>query len=216
MFFNELTNFWTKFHEDWTIHVTSRALTRVLTTKTAPPPGCHVFQRTRTIFKLSLDIIRTIVLNKFHEHWTINMTPRVLKRFYYSYIIKNATPPGSHIFQRTGTILKLKIAIIRTNVLNKYCEDWTINVSTAPLPGGHFFPKTGTILELCRFNTQARHQQDTALTNLYEDREIHLFPQFDRANYLQNTCDRQSQQMTPRVFTRQTAPTRNIEPEHIV
>ncbi|KAH3818802.1 hypothetical protein DPMN_120528 [Dreissena polymorpha] len=104
-------------------------LTKVLTTKTAPPPWLSY-------------IIRTVVLNKFHEHWTINMTPRVLKR-------KNATPPGSHIFQRTGTNLKLKIAIIRTNLLNKFREDWTINVSTAPLPGGHFFPKTGTILELC-------------------------------------------------------------------
>ncbi|KAH3778297.1 hypothetical protein DPMN_179752 [Dreissena polymorpha] len=35
------------FHEDWTINVASRVLTRI----NAPPPGGHVFQQTRTIFE---------------------------------------------------------------------------------------------------------------------------------------------------------------------
>ncbi|KAH3842770.1 hypothetical protein DPMN_116274 [Dreissena polymorpha] len=43
------TNNLTTFHEDWTLNVTSRMLTR----KTAPPTGRHVFQRSRTIFELS-------------------------------------------------------------------------------------------------------------------------------------------------------------------
>ncbi|KAH3734593.1 hypothetical protein DPMN_041032 [Dreissena polymorpha] len=40
------TNLLTKFHEDWTINVVSRVLTR----KNALPPGGHVFQLTGIIF----------------------------------------------------------------------------------------------------------------------------------------------------------------------
>ncbi|KAH3807808.1 hypothetical protein DPMN_136156 [Dreissena polymorpha] len=49
-------NIRTKFHEDWTINVTSIALTGfyyIHITKTAPPAGGHVFQRTGTIFDLN-------------------------------------------------------------------------------------------------------------------------------------------------------------------
>ncbi|KAH3881575.1 hypothetical protein DPMN_005501 [Dreissena polymorpha] len=146
----------------WFFYVTSRVLTR----KTAPPPGSHVFQQTRTIFKLIQDIVRKNVLTK------------VLTRFYYTpkpykvnchapwrpYIIgthvltkfhedwtknvtfrETATPPGSHVFQPTRTIFELVQDIIKTNVLTKFHEDWTINVTcrvltrkTAPPPGGHF------------------------------------------------------------------------------
>ncbi|KAH3848044.1 hypothetical protein DPMN_090382 [Dreissena polymorpha] len=109
-------------------------LINVLTKKTAPPHGGHVFQRTGSIFKLSLDIISTHVqtkfhedftpitnvMTKFHEDWTISLTSRVLTR-------KTTPPPGGHVFQRTGTIFKLSLAIIRTNVLTKVHEDWTIN-----------------------------------------------------------------------------------------
>ncbi|KAH3776561.1 hypothetical protein DPMN_177990 [Dreissena polymorpha] len=75
-----------------------------------PPSGGYVFQQTRIIFKLIQDIIKINVLTKFHEHWTINVTfrvknvpphggntitvaSRVLTRFYYSPIWKNAPPP---------------------------------------------------------------------------------------------------------------------------
>ncbi|KAH3769996.1 hypothetical protein DPMN_171275 [Dreissena polymorpha] len=111
------TNVLTKLHEDWTINVTSRVLTR----KFAPPTGGHVFQRTGTIFKLSITIIETNVLPKFHEDCTINMTSRV----------KIASSPGGHIFQQTGTIFKL-VPIIRTNVLTKFHEDWNINKTCMP------------------------------------------------------------------------------------
>ncbi|KAH3769592.1 hypothetical protein DPMN_170865 [Dreissena polymorpha] len=83
----------TSFQEDWTINVTSRV--------------GNVFKRTGTIFKLSRDIIRTNVRTKFHEYWTINVTSRVLTRFCYSNIRNTSLPPGGHVFQRTGTILKL-------------------------------------------------------------------------------------------------------------
>ncbi|KAH3721586.1 hypothetical protein DPMN_064515 [Dreissena polymorpha] len=89
-----------KFHEDWTINVTSR--------ENCPPPGGHVFQRTGTIFN-SASLSRE-------------------QMFYQSHIMTTAPPP----------------AIIETNVMTKFYEDWTINVTskvltskTAPPPGDH-------------------------------------------------------------------------------
>ncbi|KAH3693068.1 hypothetical protein DPMN_193405 [Dreissena polymorpha] len=72
----------TQFHEDWTKHLTSRknALPPGGHMKNAPPPGGHIFQQTRTIFEIIHNIISTIVLTKFHEDLTINMTSKVLTR----------------------------------------------------------------------------------------------------------------------------------------
>ncbi|KAH3880352.1 hypothetical protein DPMN_004266 [Dreissena polymorpha] len=50
------TNVLTNLHEDWTINVTSRVLTKFYYShimKTAPPPGGHVFQPSKTIFELT-------------------------------------------------------------------------------------------------------------------------------------------------------------------
>ncbi|KAH3838791.1 hypothetical protein DPMN_112206 [Dreissena polymorpha] len=151
------TNILTKFQRHWTTNVTSSVITRFYYShvrKTGPPPGSHVFQQTRTIFKLIRDM--------FHEEWTINVTSRVLKR-------KTATTTGGHVFHSTGTIFELVLLhvfqptgtifelvqdIIRTNVLTKFHEDWTINltstVKTAPPPGGHVFLPTGTIFKLVK------------------------------------------------------------------
>ncbi|KAH3854628.1 hypothetical protein DPMN_097173 [Dreissena polymorpha] len=132
------TNILTKFHRHCTTNVTSSVITR----KTGPPPGSHVFQQTKTIFKLIRDM--------FHEDWTINVTSRVLKWKTATTTGKTATPPGSHVFQPTGTIFELVQDIIRTNVLNKFHEDWTINLTSTencPAPGGHVFLPTGTIFE---------------------------------------------------------------------
>ncbi|KAH3847388.1 hypothetical protein DPMN_089709 [Dreissena polymorpha] len=67
----------TIFHEDWTINVASRVLTRI----NAPPP----------------DNIGTNLLTKFHEDRKINVSSRVLTR-------QNKTPPGGHVFQPKGMI----------------------------------------------------------------------------------------------------------------
>ncbi|KAH3874412.1 hypothetical protein DPMN_037655 [Dreissena polymorpha] len=155
------TNVLTKFHEDWTINLT-------FTVKTALPPGSHVFLPTGTIFELVRDFIGTHVLTKktatspgtqFHEDWTINVISKVLTR-------KTATTTGGHVFHSTGTIFKLGLKmknclatwqpyIIRTNVLTKFHEDWTINltstVKTAPPLGGHVFLPTGIIFELVKY-----------------------------------------------------------------
>ncbi|KAH3861551.1 hypothetical protein DPMN_024483 [Dreissena polymorpha] len=101
-----ITNVLTKFHEDWTINVTSRVITR----KTAPPPGGHVVHPAGTIFELVQDFIGT------------HVPTTVLTR-------KTATPPGSHVFQPTGTIFEVVQDIIETHVLTKFHEDWTINVT---------------------------------------------------------------------------------------
>ncbi|KAH3775651.1 hypothetical protein DPMN_177057 [Dreissena polymorpha] len=61
-------------------------LTKVLTSKNAPPPGSHVFQPTGIIFQHFQDIIRMNILTKFHEDRTVNVASRVLTRFYYSRI----------------------------------------------------------------------------------------------------------------------------------
>ncbi|KAH3861112.1 hypothetical protein DPMN_024040 [Dreissena polymorpha] len=80
-------NLLTKFHEDWTINVASRVLTRFYYShirKNSPPLSSH-------------DIIGTNLLSKFHEDRKINVASIVLTR-------KNAPPPGGHVFQPTGII----------------------------------------------------------------------------------------------------------------
>ncbi|KAH3819359.1 hypothetical protein DPMN_121092 [Dreissena polymorpha] len=99
------TNLLIKFHEDLTINVASRVLTR----KNAPPTGCHVFKATRTFFKLT----------NFHDDLKKIVAPRVLSRknsppplaamrnapalgsYVASRVLKrkNAPPHGGHVFQ---------------------------------------------------------------------------------------------------------------------
>ncbi|KAH3737655.1 hypothetical protein DPMN_044248 [Dreissena polymorpha] len=111
------TNILTKFHDDRKIYATSRVLTRFYYShkgKNAPPPGNHLFQSTGIIFELVQDIIGINLLTKFHEDRTVNVASRVLTRFNYSHIRKNAQPLGSRL-------------IIEINLLTKFHEDWTIN-----------------------------------------------------------------------------------------
>ncbi|KAH3704934.1 hypothetical protein DPMN_079996 [Dreissena polymorpha] len=135
------TNLVTKFHEDRTINVGSRVLTR----QNAPPPGCHVFQPTGTIFEFVQDIIgtnlnkfhddsrkhiiRTNLVTKFHENRTINLASRVDQEGLKG-PKKNAPYPGSHVFQQPGTIFKIVQDIIGTILVTKFHEDQTINVAS--------------------------------------------------------------------------------------
>ncbi|KAH3774528.1 hypothetical protein DPMN_175910 [Dreissena polymorpha] len=170
------TNLLTKFHYDQKINVASRVLTRFYYSHiwiNAPPPGSHVFQPTVIIFELVQDIIGMNLLTKFHEDRTVNVASRVLTRFYYSHIRKNAPPLGSHVFQSNVTIFELIQNINKTNLLTKFHEDWTINVASRvknaqPL-GSHVFQAKVTIFELI---------QDIIGTNLlskfHEDRKINV------------------------------------------
>ncbi|KAH3876238.1 hypothetical protein DPMN_000075 [Dreissena polymorpha] len=118
-------------------------LTKVLTRKNAPPPGGHVFQPTGIIFEFVQDIIGMNLLTKFHEDQSINVASRVLTRFYYSHIRKNALPFGSHVFQANETIFELIKNIIGTNLLTKFHEDWTINVVSRKLTRQMLTPHNG-------------------------------------------------------------------------
>ncbi|KAH3890565.1 hypothetical protein DPMN_014650 [Dreissena polymorpha] len=146
------------------IHIQDIIKTNILTKKSAPPPGGHVFRATGTIFELVQDIIGTKLPTKFHDDWIINVASRVftrseinvasrvLKRFYYSHLEKNAPPLCCHVFQANVTIFDLIQDIIETNLLTKFHEDWTINRvltrTNAPPPGGHVFKAIKTIFEL--------------------------------------------------------------------
>ncbi|KAH3800368.1 hypothetical protein DPMN_154001 [Dreissena polymorpha] len=137
------TNLLIKFHEDWTMHVASR----VLTMKNALPPGGHVLKATKTILELTQDIIWTNLLTRvlstrknarppppgghFHEDRIKNV----------AHTVKNAPPLGSHVFQANATIFELVQYIIGMNILTKFLKDRSINVASsvltrenAPLP----------------------------------------------------------------------------------
>ncbi|KAH3876079.1 hypothetical protein DPMN_039359 [Dreissena polymorpha] len=104
------THVLTKFHEDWTKHVTSRVFTcfhYIHIEKTAPPLGGH-----------------------FHDYWAEIVTSRVFTR--------NAPTPGVHLHvdwasNVTSTVFtsfELSRGINGTNVLTKFHEDQTINVAS--------------------------------------------------------------------------------------
>ncbi|KAH3841160.1 hypothetical protein DPMN_114618 [Dreissena polymorpha] len=121
-------------------------------------------------------IIGKNLLTKFHEDRKINVASRVLTR-------KKAPPPGNHVFQPTGIILKLVQDIIGMNLLTKFHEDWTINVASrvltrfyyshirknAPPLGSHVFQTKVTIFKFI---------QDIIgtylLSKFHEDRKIHV------------------------------------------
>ncbi|KAH3849548.1 hypothetical protein DPMN_091951 [Dreissena polymorpha] len=124
------TNLLTKFHDDRTINMASRVLTR----KNATHPWRPY-------------IIGSNHLTKFHDDRTINVASRVLTR-------KTAPPPGGHVFSPIWTIFEIVRDINKTNVLTKFHDDWAKIVTFrpykeyCPTPGGHVFQRTGTIFEL--------------------------------------------------------------------
>ncbi|KAH3771061.1 hypothetical protein DPMN_172361 [Dreissena polymorpha] len=124
--FQPTTNVLTKFHDDRTINVASRVLTR-----NAPPPFGHALQPTRTIFELIQEIIMMNRLSKFHENRALNLATRVLTR-------KNAPPPEGHVFQAITTILNIGQYIIRTNLLTKFHDNHTINVASRVLTRNYY------------------------------------------------------------------------------
>ncbi|KAH3876975.1 hypothetical protein DPMN_000828 [Dreissena polymorpha] len=75
------------------------------------------------------NIIGINLLTKFHEDRKINVASRV----------KNAPPPGSHVFQPTGIIFELFHDIIAMNLLTK---------KNAPPLGSHFFQANIIIFKL--------------------------------------------------------------------
>ncbi|KAH3851649.1 hypothetical protein DPMN_094131 [Dreissena polymorpha] len=126
--------------------------TNLLTKKNAPPLGIHVFKQTLPFSNSSKISLKTNLLIKFHEDWTINVASSVLTRLYYCHLRKNAPPLCGHVFQPTGIIFELVQDIIGMNLLTKFHEDWTINVASrkknAPPLGSHVFQANITIFKL--------------------------------------------------------------------
>ncbi|KAH3820715.1 hypothetical protein DPMN_122464 [Dreissena polymorpha] len=114
----------------------------------------------RPVTKAHLSNQDTNVMTKFHEDWATELNKtRVLTRFYYSRIRKNAPPHW-------------KPYIIETNLLTKFHEDWTINVASRekfPAPGGHVFKATKTIFELIQDIIGTKLQ-----TKFHDDRKINV------------------------------------------
>ncbi|KAH3848359.1 hypothetical protein DPMN_090720 [Dreissena polymorpha] len=184
-----------KFHEDWAKNVSSRLFTcfhyilkhiigtNLLTkfqedqkinlySEKCPAPGSHVFQPTGIVFEHFQYITGMNHLIKFHEDRTVNVASRVLTRFYYSRIRKNAPPLGSHVFQANIIIFELIQYIIETNLLTKFHEDWTINVASrekCPATGGHVFKATKTIFKLIQHIIGTNLQ-----TKFHDDSQINL------------------------------------------
>ncbi|KAH3705146.1 hypothetical protein DPMN_080211 [Dreissena polymorpha] len=197
------------FHDDRTINMASRVLTR----KNATPPWRPY-------------IIGTNHLTKFHDDWTINVASRVLTK-------KNAPPPGGHIslgqnlltkfhedrkinvasrvFKRKNApsiIFELVQDIIGVNLLTKFHKDRTINVAsrvffhlsgpfsnsseismkpmnTAPPPGGHLH------------EDWASNVTSTVFTSIELSRGI------NGTNVLTKFHEDQTINVASRVFTRQ-------------
>ncbi|KAH3858952.1 hypothetical protein DPMN_101597 [Dreissena polymorpha] len=159
------TNLLTKFHDDQTINVASRVLTR----KNAEPTGSHVFQPISIIFELVQDIIGMNLLTIFHEYrkqkWPLNrgfqanvtifilfqdiIETNLLTKFNEALTInvaskvftrKNAPPPGGRVFIATIPIFELIQYIIGTNLLTKFHKDQTINVASRMLTRKNALP----------------------------------------------------------------------------
>ncbi|KAH3753348.1 hypothetical protein DPMN_187983 [Dreissena polymorpha] len=116
-------NLLTKFHEDRTVNVASRVLTRFNNShiRKNARPWWPCFKGKKNIFELIQDIIGTNHLTKFHDDRKINVTSIVLKR-------KNTLPLWWPY-------------IIRMNLLTEFHEDRTINVAStenAPPLGSQF------------------------------------------------------------------------------
>ncbi|KAH3843342.1 hypothetical protein DPMN_116857, partial [Dreissena polymorpha] len=140
--YNIRRNVLTKFHEDWTINVTSRPY------KNAPSHVGHVFRQTRAIFQLIQDIITINVMTKFHEDWTINVTSNSIGKNLLTNkcvllsVNKVNAPPFDRTINVAFRVSNLWQNFIGTNVLTKFHEDWPINVANIdncppPPPGGH-------------------------------------------------------------------------------
>ncbi|KAH3868985.1 hypothetical protein DPMN_032140 [Dreissena polymorpha] len=140
------TNLLTKFHEDWAKNVSSTLFTcfhYIHIEKTAPRPDSHVFSPIMT---------------------AKNVTSRVFTSIFYYIEIRKKTPPplGGVVFLLIQTIFELNRCIQETNVITKFREDSTKNVTsreftyfhhihlekTAPPSGGHVFSPIWTIFEL--------------------------------------------------------------------
>ncbi|KAH3749099.1 hypothetical protein DPMN_183590 [Dreissena polymorpha] len=72
----------------------------------------------------------------FHEDWAIYVTLRV-KTAPLPGGHENCAPPGGHVFQPSKILLNSAEKTLRANVMIKFHEDWTINVTSRVLTSLH-------------------------------------------------------------------------------
>ncbi|KAH3825159.1 hypothetical protein DPMN_127032 [Dreissena polymorpha] len=87
------------------------------------------------------NIIGTNLLTKFHDDRKMNVASRV-------HVMKNAPPPGSHVYQPTSIIFELVQDIIGMNLLTIFYYSH-IKKNGPPL-GSHVFQANMIIFELIR------------------------------------------------------------------
>ncbi|KAH3848977.1 hypothetical protein DPMN_091362 [Dreissena polymorpha] len=183
--------------------MTSRVLTIM---KNATPPWWQYIIEKNPL----TNIIGINLLTKFHEDQKLNVASRVLTRFYYSHIQKNAPPPGSHVFHANVTIFELIQDIIETNPLTKFHEDRKINLASrvltrknAPLPGGHVFQPTSIIFKLVQDIIGMNH----LIIKFHEDWTINVASRVKNAPPLGSDFHEDRKiNVVSRVLTRKNAP----------
>ncbi|KAH3704932.1 hypothetical protein DPMN_079994 [Dreissena polymorpha] len=173
-------NLLTKFHEDKTINVASRVLTR----KKAPPPADRVFKPIKTILVLIQGIMRTNLLTTFHDDLTINVTSRVVTR-------KKAPPRWQLCFSTNQNHFRTRPGY-HWHESSKFHEDQTIKfglrVSTRfyyshiwkndPPPCGHFFHASVIIFKFVQDIIETN-----LLTKFHEDWTINVASRVNNENF---------------------------------
>ncbi|KAH3728015.1 hypothetical protein DPMN_053960 [Dreissena polymorpha] len=185
-------------HEIWAKNVTSRVFTcfhYIHIDKTAPPTGGHVFSPIWTIFELVGDINKRAIMALYRstvfmrKNRAMRMGLNVLKHLegwpkptnqptdqqtgqkqYVPHHYRNLPhPPGSHVFKQTRTIFELTSRIKETNVLTKFHEDWTKNVTSRVLTS-----KTAPPLDINKTNvlTKFHDEWGKSLTSRVFTRKI--------------------------------------------
>ncbi|KAH3722409.1 hypothetical protein DPMN_065367 [Dreissena polymorpha] len=131
------TNVLTKFHNDWTINVIFRVLTRFYYS--------HIRKKPAPWWPY---IIETDLLSKIHENGTINVASRVQKASTLVAIFFNRPESFWNSFDEDRTIHLASLVknappydIIGTNIVTKFHEDRTMNEKHPA--GGHVFQPTG-------------------------------------------------------------------------
>ncbi|KAH3844663.1 hypothetical protein DPMN_086922 [Dreissena polymorpha] len=124
---------------------------------------------------------------------------------------KNAPPPGSHVFQPIGIIFELIQDIVGMNLLTKFHEDRTVNVTSrvknAPLLGSHTNLLT-KFHEDWKINVAFRKKCSAPGDHVFKA-TITIFELIEdiiRTNLLTKFHDDRKINVTSRVLTRKNAP----------
>ncbi|KAH3843193.1 hypothetical protein DPMN_116704 [Dreissena polymorpha] len=125
-------NLLTKFHEDWTINVASRELTRQMLTVHDGQEAITKAHYEHVVLRKNLsnpkDIIGMNLLTKFHEDWTINVASRELTRQMLTVHDGQEAITKAH-YEHVVLRYQLHLHIANTNILTKFHQEWMENIA---------------------------------------------------------------------------------------